>query len=70
MPSHSKSAAVSVLRGSITNTRPPRLTTAFMCSRIRGMVTPEPWDTTGLAPMTTNKSVRGMSGTGIVAEFP
>jgi hypothetical protein len=58
MPSHSNCAAVSVLRGSITSTRPPRLTMSCIRSRMRGAVTTLPCDTIGLAPMTTRKSVR------------
>ncbi len=39
-------------------------------SRIRGIVSTLPCETTGLAPITTSKSVRGTSGTGSASGCP
>ena len=70
MPSHSNWVAVSVLRGSITRTRPPRLTISCMRSLMRGAVRKLPWETTGLAPMRTRRSVRVRSGIGTDVGVP
>ena len=64
MPSHSNATAVSVRRGSTTTTRPPRLTMSCMRSLMRGAVRKLPWETTGLAPIITRRSVRVRSGIG------
>jgi hypothetical protein len=60
----SNAAAVSVRRGSATTTRPPRATIASSASRIRGVVTSDPWLTSGLAPIISSRLVRSMSGIG------
>ena len=70
MPSHSNCAAVSVLRGSITTTRPPRFTMSCIRSLIRGTESTLPCETTGLAPITTSRSVRATSGIGIDVGVP
>ena len=41
-----------------------------MRSRIRGTVSTLPCETTGLAPITTSRSVRSTSGTGSAIGFP
>jgi Cu/Ag efflux pump CusA len=64
MPSHSNWAAVSDRRGSMTTTLPARLTMSCIRSLIRGAVKKLPCETTGFAPIITNRSVRMRSGIG------
>ena len=55
-------AAVSVRRGSMTTTRPPRVRIALMRPLTFGAVMRLPFDTAGLPPTQRNRSVRSMSG--------
>ena len=66
----SKCRAVSVRRGSTTTTRPPRFTTSCIRSRTRGTLNTDPFDTNGLAPTTSRKSVRSTSGIGTLSGEP
>ena len=66
----SASSAVSVRRGSITTSLPPRACIAFALPRKSGTVHRLPFDTTGFAPITTSRSVRARSGTGIDSQCP
>ena len=64
--SHSSArSAVPVRRGSITTTRPPRSRMPAISPMTSGHASSEPCEAWGLAPMTTSRSVRPMSGTGI-----
>ena len=64
--SHSSAfSAVPVRTGSITITLPPRPRIASISPITSGQAISEPCDACGLAPITTNRSVRRMSGTGI-----
>ena len=60
----SNARAVSERRGSTTTTRPPRATIACSSSLIRGAVSTLPWETSGLAPTISRRSVRARSGIG------
>ena len=59
-------STVPVRRGSTTITRPPRSRILSSSPSTSGHASSEPCDACGLAPITTTKSVRGTSGTGIV----
>ena len=63
-------SAVPVRRGSTTIVRPPRSRMRSISPRMSGHENSDPWDACGLAPMTTNRSVRAMSGTGMLHGFP
>jgi len=66
----SASAAVSVRRGSMTTSRPPRACSARALPRKSGTVHMLPLLTTGLAPSTISRSARAMSGTGTLIQWP
>ena len=63
-------AAVSVRRGSITTSLPPRACMALALPRKSGTVHMLPLLATGFAPSTTRVSQRAMSGTGTVIQWP
>ncbi len=66
MGSHSSArSAVPVRLGSITITRPPRSLMPSISPITSGQASNDPCDAWGLAPITTSRSVRRMSGTGI-----
>jgi hypothetical protein len=54
----------------MTTTRPPRSVIAASSSFIRGACTALPWETSGLAPSISRKSVRGRSGNGSWVSAP
>jgi hypothetical protein len=58
-------SAVPVRTGSMTTTFPPRARMASISPITSGQAISEPCDAWGFAPITTNRSVRRMSGTGI-----
>jgi hypothetical protein len=66
----SASFAVSVVRGSITISFPPRACIAFALPRKSGTVHMLPFDAIGFAPSTTNSCVRSRSGTGTLSQWP
>ena len=58
-------SAVPVRRGSMTTTLPPRSRMPSISPITSGQASSEPCDACGFAPITTSRSVRWMSGTGI-----
>ncbi len=66
----SNARAVSERRGSTTTTRPPRAVIAWSWSLTRGALSTLPWETSGLAPTTSRKSVRARSGIGTMNGEP
>ena len=66
----SATAAVSVRRGPMTTSRPPRARIAFARPRKSGTVHRLPLLTIGFAPSTSRKSQRSMSGTGMLSQWP
>ena len=63
-------SAVPVRRGSTTIVRPPRSRMRSISPMRSGQDSSEPLDACGFAPMTTNRSVRGTSGIGMLHGFP
>ena len=66
----SATAAVSVRRGSITISLPPRACMALALPRKSGTVHMLPLLAKGLAPITSSQSVRAMSGTATESQVP
>lgn len=66
----SATLAVSVRRGSMTTSRPPRWRSALARPRKSGTVHMLPLLAIGLAPITSSQSVRSMSGTGTLNQWP
>ena len=66
----SATAAVSVRRGSITTSLPPRARSALALPRKSGTVHMLPLLTSGFAPSTSRWSVRLMSGSATVSQWP
>ena len=66
----SAAAAVLVRIGSTTINRPPLARSARSRPGMSGTVIIDPLETSGLPPITTNRSVRSMSGTGTDNSVP